>query len=154
MIKILFICHGNICRSPMAEFMLKDMVEKLNIKDEFYIQSAATSTEEIINGIGSAVYPSAREELALHGISCEGKHAVQINISDYNKYDYIICMERINVRNALRILKSDPQNKIKLILDFTDNPRDVADPYYTGDFSKTYEDILAGLKGLLNYLGY
>ena len=108
MIRVLFICHGNICRSPMAEFIFKDMVNNRGLGDQFYIASAATSTEEIWNGIGNPVYPPAKRELAKHGITCEGKRAVQLKKSDYNKYDYLIGMEERNRRNMLRILGKDP----------------------------------------------
>ena len=110
MISVLFVCHGNICRSPMAEFIFKDMVSKQGLSDRFYIASAATSTEEIWNGIGNPVYPPAQRELAKHGISCEGKRAVQLKKSDYDKYDYILGMDHWNLKNMLRILKSDPEN--------------------------------------------
>ena len=112
MISVLFVCHGNICRSPMAEFIFKDMVSKQGLSDRFYIASAATSTEEIWNGIGNPVYPPAREELAKHGIDCKGKRAVQLTKADYDKYDYIIAMETRNIINILKIVKNDPLNKI------------------------------------------
>ncbi len=150
MTKILFVCHGNICRSPMAEFMLKDMVEKKGIADDFYIASAATSTEEIWGPVGNPVYPPARDELKKHGISCEGKNAVQVKRSDYDKYDLLLCMDRANIRNTLRIIRSDPDDKLKLLMDYTSRPRDVADPWYTGDFVTAYQDIYEGLEGLLN----
>ena len=117
MIKVLFVCHGNICRSPMAEFIMKDMLTKRGISDKFYIASAATSTEEIWNGVGNPVYPPAKKELAKHGISCEGKRAVQITRSDYGKYDYILGMEERNIRNILRIVGKDPEHKVKLLLE-------------------------------------
>lgn len=148
MIKILFICHGNICRSPMAEFILKDMTAKRGISDNFYIASAATSTEEI----GNPVHPGTRNKLARYGISTAGKHAVQMQRSDYQKYDYIVGMDRWNYKNMLRIVGEDSQHKISLLLDYTDHPRDVADPWYTGDFDKTYEDIVSGCEGLLNHI--
>ena len=152
MIKILFVCHGNICRSPMAEFMMKDMVKKRGISDQFVIASAATSTEEIWNGIGNPVYPPAREELAKHGISCAGKRAVQLQRSDYEKYDYILGMDDWNMRNMMRILKKDPQKKVHLLLDYSENPRDIADPWYTGEFALTYSDIVEGCTAFLEYL--
>ena len=152
MIKVLFICHGNICRSPMAEFIFKDMVKKQNMEDQFYIASAATSTEEIWNGVGNPVYPPAREELARHGISCAGKRAVQIRKSDYEKYDYILGMDHWNMRNMMRILRSDPQGKVKLLLDYSDSPRDIADPWYTGNFDVTYDDVKEGCEAFLQYL--
>ena len=154
-IKILFVCHGNICRSPMAEFLLKDMVSKLGFAQEFYIASAATSTEEIWNGIGNPVYPPARQELARHGISCEGKRAVQLKKADYAAYDYLIGMDQWNIRNMMRIVKQDPEHKICRLLEFTDRPGDdIADPWYTGQFERTYQDILEGCTGLLKHLGY
>ena len=152
MIRVLFVCHGNICRSPMAEFIFKDMVKKQNMEDQFYIASAATSTEEIWNGVGNPVYPPAREELARHGISCAGKRAVQIRKSDYEKYDYILGMDHWNMRNMMRILRSDPQGKVKLLLDYSDSPRDIADPWYTGNFRITYSDIVEGCEAFLLYL--
>ena len=148
MIRILFICHGNICRSPMAEFILKDMTAKRGISDNFYIASAATSTEEI----GNPVHPGTRNKLARYGISTAGKHAMQMQRSDYQKYDYIVGMDRWNYKNMLRIVGEDSQHKISLLLDYTDHPRDVADPWYTGDFDKTYEDIVSGCEGLLNHI--
>ncbi len=152
MIKILFICHGNICRSPMAEFVLKDMVEKLHISHKFHIASAATSTEEIWNDVGNPVYPPAKRELANHGISCEGKRAIQLRKDDYGKYDYLICMDSANLHNSLRILGGDPHNKLRMCLDFAGVNRDVADPWYTGNFATTYSDVVAGCEGLLEYL--
>ncbi len=148
MIKILFVCHGNICRSPMAEFVLKDMVQKEGIANEFYIASAATSTEEI----GNPVHHGTRSKLAQVGISTTGKYAVQMKRSDYQEYDYIIGMDSWNYRNMLRIAGKDKEKKISLLLDYTDHPRDVADPWYTGDFEKTYEDVLAGCQGFLAFL--
>lgn len=148
MIKILFVCHGNICRSPMAEFVMKDIVKKEGVADQFYIASAATSTEEI----GNPVHYGTRNKLGQLGISTAGKYAVQMKSSDYQEYDYIIGMDSWNYRNMLRIAGKDKKNKISLLLDYTDHPRDVADPWYTGDFEKTYEDVLAGCQGFLAYL--
>ncbi len=153
-IKVLFICHGNICRSPMAEFMLKKMVADRGIEDDFYIESAATSTEEIWNGVGNPVYPPARDELRRHGIDCSGKRARQVTSEDYDRFDYILCMENTNIRNTLRILRSDPEGKVKRLLDYGDRPRDIADPWYTGIFDRTYNDIDEGLNAFLEYLGY
>ena len=153
MIKVLFVCHGNICRSPIAEFVLKDMVKKRGIDRDFYIASAATSTEEIWNGIGNPVYPPAREELARHGIDCKGKRAVQIKKEDYAKYDYILGMDHNNLRNMMRILKGDPEGKVRLLLDYSTNPRDIADPWYTGNFSVTYQDVVEGCEAFLAHLG-
>ena len=144
-IKILFVCHGNICRSPMAEFVFKDMVKKSGCADQFYIASAATSTEEI----GNPVHRGTRQKLKEFGISTEGKYAVQLRKSDYEKYDYLIGMDSWNIRNIMRILKEDPEQKVCRLLDFTDHPRDIADPWYTGDFDKTYDDIKEGCEALL-----
>ena len=154
MIKILFICHGNICRSPMAEFIMKDTLTRKHLQDQFYIASAATSTEEIWNGVGNPVYPPAREELAKHGISCDGKRAVQVTKADYQKYDYLICMDSNNIRNLMRIIGKDPDNKVSLLLDYTDRKgASIADPWYTGNFTATYRDIVDGLDGFMKYLG-
>lgn len=152
MIRVLFVCHGNICRSPMAEFLLKDMVEKRGIADQFYIQSAATSTEEIWNGVGNPVHPGTRKILDGLGISCAGKRAVQLTKKDYNNYDYLICMDSWNLKNVARICGRDKDNKVYRLLDFTDDKRDVADPWYTGNFDKTYEDIMKGLEGFMAFL--
>lgn len=152
MIKILFVCHGNICRSPMAEFILKDMVKKLGMQDQFYIASAATSTEEIWGDRGNPVYPPARKKLAEHGISCQGKYAVQLKREDYVKYDYLIGMDSANIRNMERICGGDPEGKIYRMLSFAGVNRDVADPWYTGNFDVTYDDIMQGLQGFLAYL--
>lgn len=146
MIKILFVCHGNICRSPMAEFVMKDIVKKQGIENEFFIASAATSTEEI----GSGVHYGTKNKLKSYGISTDGKRAVQLRKSDYEDYDYIIGMDVYNLRNMKRMLPEDSENKIHLLLDFSDNPRDIADPWYTGDFDKTYDDVLEGCKALLS----
>ncbi|MDE5965627.1 MAG: low molecular weight phosphotyrosine protein phosphatase [Lachnospiraceae bacterium] len=154
MIKILFICHGNICRSPMAEFILKDIVKKRGIANDFYIASAATSTEEIWGERGNPVYPSARKKLQEHGIACSGKYAVQLKREDYNRYDYLLCMDDANVRNSLRILGGDPEKKVKRLLYYGRQERNIADPWYTGNFDDTYEDLQEGLEGLLKYLGY
>ena len=160
MTRVLFVCHGNICRSPMAEFMMKDMVEKMGIADDFYIASAATSTEEIWNGVGSPVYPPARDELKRHGIGktaytdFSGKRAVQVTRADYDEYDYLLCAESWNIRNTMRLTGGDPDGKIKRLLDFSDRPRDIADPWYTGVFDVTYRDIEEGLRAFLKHLGY
>lgn len=146
MIKVLFVCHGNICRSPMAEFILKDMVRKNGMEREFEICSAATSTEEI----GNPVYPPARRKLAEHGISCEGKRAVQMTKEDYQYYDYIIAMDRYNLNNMKRFAGNDNKNKISLMMDYTNRRGDVADPWYTGDFETTWNDICEGCRGFLD----
>ncbi len=145
MIKILFVCHGNICRSPMAEFVMKDLVAKAGRAAEFQIESAATSTEEI----GNPVYPPARRKLAEHGISCEGHRARQLRKDDYKKFDFLIGMDGANFRNMNRICGGDSEAKIALLRDFTDQPGDVADPWYTGDFEATWRHVEAGCKGLL-----
>ena len=145
MYNILFICHGNICRSPMAEFLLRDMVNKQGRGGEFYIRSAATSAEEI----GNPVHYGTRKKLAEHGISCEGKTAVQLTRGDYEKYDYIIAMDEMNIRNIMRIIKSDPKHKVSLFLDFAGEHRSIADPWYTGNFDETYNDVLKGCRALL-----
>lgn len=148
MTKILFVCLGNICRSPMGEFILKDLVSKAGLAGQFEIASAATSTEEI----GNPVYPPARRKLAEHGIDCAGKRARQLRRTDYAHYDLIIGMERANLRAMERICGGDPEGKFRLMLDFTDRPGDVADPWYTGDFETTWRDVLEGCQGLLNQL--
>ena len=148
MIKILFICHGNICRSPMAEFIMKELVRERGLEDSFEIRSCATSTEEIWNGVGNPVYPPAKRELAKHGIDCAGKRAVQLTPEDYERYDYLICMDRNNMRNAARI--TGKSEKYRLLLEYAGESRDVADPWYTGDFARTYEDVLKGCTALLD----
>lgn len=152
-IKVLMVCHGNICRSPMAEFILKDLVQKRGISDRFHIASAATSSEEIWNGVGNPVYPPAREELAKHGIGCDGKRAVQVTKADYGKYDYLICMDQNNLRNLGRIIGPDKDDKVSLLLDYVGRcGQSIADPWYTGNFKATYSDVVAGCEGLLAHL--
>lgn len=148
MIKVMFICHGNICRSPMAEFIFKDLVEKKGMSDKFYIASCATSTEEI----GNSVYPPARRKLMEHNISCKGKHSVQLRKEDYNKYDYLVAMDERNIENLFKIVKEDTEKKVYKLLDFTSIPKDIADPWYSGDFDTTYNEIYEGCKGLLNHI--
>ena len=143
--KILFICHGNICRSPMAEFVLKDLAQKAGLSTRFEIASAATSTEEI----GNPVYPPARQKLAEHGISCAGKTARQLAHADYNTYDLLIGMDHANIRNIERICGPDTACKIHLLMEYANSAREVADPWYTGDFEQTWQDVLAGCQGLL-----
>lgn len=152
MTKILFVCHGNICRSPMAEFVMKDLVRKAHMEDHFFIESAATSTEEIWNGRGNPVYPPARKKLAEHGISCEGKRARQTTRADYARFDYIVGMDQANLRNMLRIYGGDPEKKVSLLMDYTSRPGSVADPWYTGDFETTWKDVSEGCEGLLRIL--
>ena len=147
MIKILFVCHGNICRSPMAEFLMKELVHESGCEDEFYIESAATSREEIGNG----VYPPVKRILDARGIDYSQKRARQMIIADYQKFDYIICMDSYNLRNMERIV-ADRDRKYKKLLDFTATPHDVADPWYTGDFDTTEKEIEAGCKGLFEFI--
>ncbi|MBO5701506.1 MAG: low molecular weight phosphotyrosine protein phosphatase [Clostridia bacterium] len=149
MVKIMFVCHGNICRSPMAEFIFKKMVAERGLSAEFEIRSSATSAEEITNGVGKPVYPPARAELEKHGISPDGKQAVQLQHSDYDKYDLFIGMDSANIRNMHRILGGDPEKKIRKMMDYTDRPGDVADPWYVGNFDVTYRDIYEACEGLL-----
>ncbi len=148
--RIVFICHGNICRSPMAEFVLKDMVKKRGIADDFFIESRATSTEEI----GNPVHHGTQRKLAQFGISTAGKTAIQLRKSDYEKYDYLICMDSWNVRNTLRIIGSDKDEKVTKLLSFAGEGGDIADPWYTGNFDDTYDDVLRGCEELLRELGY
>ena len=154
MIKIMFVCHGNICRSPMAEFVMKKLVAEKGMTDDFFIRSSATSTEEIWRGVGNPVYPPAKRELMKHGISCEGKRAVQLCKDDYDKYDFFIGMDRANIRNMNIILGGDPLGKIYKMMSFADSGNDVADPWYSGDFTTTYNDIYTGCKCLLDYIFY
>ena len=151
MVRVLFICHGNICRSPMAEFVMKKLVSDAGLSDKIYIESAATSSEEE----GNPVYPLAREQLNAHGISCAGKRAYRFQESDYPKFDYIIAMEKYNLKCMSRRLgkyAGDPDGKISLLLDYTDHPGDISDPWYNGLFAEVYEEIEEGCRGLLNYL--
>ncbi len=148
MIKVLFVCHGNICRSPMAEFVMKDLVKKAGLADQFEIASAATSREEI----GNPVHRGTRNKLKQYGISVDGKYAIQMTGADYRHYDYIIAMERYNLRNMERFVHGDPDHKVNLLLDFTDRKGDIADPWYTGNFDETYDDILEGCQGLLAHI--
>ena len=166
MIKVLFICHGNICRSPMSEYVLKDMVERRGLAEQFEIASAATSTEEIWNGKGNPIYPPAQEELRRHGIGntsytdFSGKRARRITKEDYNYYDYLLCADTANIRNTIRITGEDVDKKIYLLLDFVDGfdgntkqkGRSIADPWYSGDFEATYRDVYDGCQAFLNYV--
>ena len=150
MIKILFICHGNICRSPMAEFVFKDMVKKRGVERQFEIASAATSTEEI----GNPVHYGTKNKLAKYGISVAGKTARQITRRDYDDYDLLIGMDLANIRNMRRFWNGDPEGKVRLLLEFAGISREVADPWYTGDFDATYDDVVTGCTALLEELGY
>lgn len=147
MTKILFVCHGNICRSPMAEFLMKELVRENGLENDFYIESAATSTEEI----GSGVYPPVKRILKARGIDCSAKHARQMTRADYDKFDYIVCMDQKNLRN-MGYIAIDTQNKYSRLLDFTENPHDVADPWYSGDFETTEREVQAGCEALLQYI--
>ena len=146
---ILFVCHGNICRSPMAEFVMKHLVRQLGCGARFHIESAATSTEEI----GNAVYPPARRKLAEHGIGCQGKTARQLTRDDYARFDLLVGMDDWNIRNMTRMCGGDPEGKIVKLMDFTNRQGDVADPWYTGDFEATWNDVLEGCQGMLKELG-
>lgn len=157
MIKILFVCHGNICRSPMAEFVMKDMVKKAGYKlagspldkgCDFYIESAATSTEEL----GNAVYPPARRELASHGIDCSGKTARQMKRKDYDDYDLLIGMDYANTRNMTRIAGADSAGRIHMLMEYAGRQKEVADPWYTRDFGATWRDVNEGCRALLEYI--
>ena len=147
--KILFVCHGNICRSPMAEFVMKDLVAKAGQEDEFYNESAAASTEEIGNG----VYPPAKRKLAEHGISCKGKTARQITRNDYEYFDLLIGMDEYNIEDMIDICGGDPDGKIYKLMDFTERKGDVADPWYTRDFDATWRDVSEGCQRLLELFG-
>ena len=148
MIRILFVCLGNICRSPMSEFVMKDLVKREGVAEQFEIASAATSTWEI----GNPVYPPAKAMLASHGIGCKGKTARQMTAADYQSYDLLIGMDQSNRKDMQAICGGDPAGKIHLLLDYTDHPRDVADPWFTRNFDDTWEDVTAGCQGLLDAL--
>jgi protein-tyrosine phosphatase len=152
MTKIMFVCYGNICRSPMAEFVFKDMVAKRGLADKFIISSSATSAEEIQGGVGKLVYPPAKAMLAEHGISCEGKCAIQLCHDDYDKYDLFIGMDSNNISAMTRILGGDPDGKVRKLLSYTDRGGDVADPWYTERFDIAYKDIYDGCKALFESL--
>lgn len=148
-IHVLFVCHGNICRSPMAEFVFRDLVEKRGLADRFSIESAATSNEEI----GNPVHHGTVKRLAQEGIRCAGKHARRITAADYDTFDVIVGMDEANMRSMLRTWKNDPAGKVHKMMEFAGATRDVADPWYTGDFDATYDDIYEGCLGLLGWLG-
>ena len=149
MYKIMFVCHGNICRSPMAEFIFKNLVSERGVEEKYFISSSATSREEIWGDVGNPVYPPARAELLRHGIECGGKRAVQLKKTDYEKYDLFVCMDGRNLANAGRILGGDPENKLRKLMDYTPRGGDVADPWYTDRFVVTYRDICEGCEALL-----
>lgn len=146
--RILFVCHGNICRSPMAEFVMKDLVEKRGETNRFLIESAATSAEEL----GNPVHPGTRKKLASVGISCDGKTARRLRKADYGAYDLLIGMDETNVRVMMRMLGGDPEGKIHRLLEFAGREANIADPWYTGDFNQTYEDVCDGCVGLLGWI--
>ena len=148
----MFVCHGNICRSPTAEFVMKDIISKSKCKEKFTVSSCATSTEEIYNGMGNLIYPPAKAELERHGISCDGKRAVQLQKSDYGKYDLFVGMDSANVRNMYRIFGSDPDGTICKLMDFTERGGDVADPWYSGRFDIAFCDIREGCLALFERL--
>ncbi len=148
MIKVLFICHGNICRSPIAEYVFRDLVTRRGYAAQFKIASAATSREEI----GNSIYPPAKRKLKEYGISSDGHRARQMTKQDYEEYDYLLAMEQYNIRNMMRILGSDPQKKICRLLDFSSRPRDIDDPWYSGDFETAYRDIYEGCEALFEHL--
>jgi len=148
MIKVLFVCLGNICRSPMAEFVLKDVVKNRNQESNFYIESAATSSEEI----GNDVHRGTKRKLTEEGIPFTRREARKITLKDYAKFDYLIGMDESNIRNMQRIFGGDSEKKIYKLLDFTSNPRDIADPWYTGNFDETYNDVVEGCNGFLDFL--
>lgn len=148
MIKVLFVCHGNICRSPMAEFALKDMAKKRGLGSDIYAESAATSSEEI----GSPVHPGTVRKLYEHGISCKEKRARRLERENYEEFDHIICMDRHNVKNTLKACSGDPEGKIRLLLECAGLDGEVADPWYTGDFDATWSDVVEGCSALLDEL--
>lgn len=148
----MFICHGNICRSPMAEFVCKEMVKKMGREKEFEIASSAVSTEEIWGNVGNLVYPPAKAELAKHGISCEGKRAQLLTAKDGEYYDYLLCMDESNVRRAKKIVGERNEKKCQKLLSYAGEAGDVADPWYTRDFGATYRDVVRGIEGLLKDL--
>lgn len=147
----MFVCHGNICRSPMAEFIFRDLAEKQGCSSQYFAASSGTSREEIWDGIGNPVYPPAREELYRHGIDCGSKRAVQLKKTDYVQYDLFLCMDSSNRHNALRIFGGDPENKVQMLLDYV-HGGEVADPWYFGGFERTYEELEQGCKAVLNQL--
>lgn len=152
MYKIMFVCHGNICRSPMAEFVFKKMIAEKDLAHKYAVSSSATSTEEIWGNVGNPVYPPARAELKGHGIDCGDKRAVQLKLSDYGKYDLFVGMDSRNIANMQKMLGGDPENKIRKLMDYTPHGGDVADPWYTDRFDVAYRDIYDGCAALLDTL--
>lgn len=149
---IMFVCHGNICRSPMAEFVLRKMINEAHLEDVVSVASSATSREEIWGDVGNPVYPPAARELAKHGIDSKGKRAVQLRADDYEKYDAFIVMDEKNLKNSLRIFSSDPEGKLKKLMEFTSRGGDVADPWYTDRFDIAYGDIYEGCLGVMKWI--
>lgn len=147
-IKVMFVCHGNICRSPMAEFVFKELVKRQGLENEFLIQSSATSLEEI----GNPVHSGTKKKLGQHGITCEGKVSVQLRSKDYIDFDYIVAMDQNNIKNMVRLIGEDLDHKVSLLMDYTMTPRGIADPWYTGDFEQTYQDVYLGCEGLLDHI--
>ena len=150
--RIMFVCHGNICRSPMAEFIFKKLISERGMSSSYVVSSSATSTEEIWNGIGNPVYPPAKEMLEKNSINCDSKRAVQLQKSDYNRYDLFVGMDSANIRNMHRIFGGDPDGKIRKLMDYTSRGGDVADPWYSGNFDVAYRDIFEGCTALLDFL--
>ena len=151
-IRIMFVCHGNICRSPMAEFIFKELARRRGVGERFTVASSATSTEEIWHGVGNPVYPPAREELLAHGITCDGKRAVQLTRDDLGRYDIFVGMDSANIRNMHRILGESASGRIFRLMDYTGRGGDVADPWYSDRFDVAYRDIEAGCSALLERL--
>lgn len=148
----MFVCHGNICRSPMAEFIMKDMVKRMGLENKFFIASSATSDEEIRNGVGNRMYPPAQAELRRNGVPFEPRRATRLDASDYGKYDLFIGMDSANIRNMNRILKGDPNGKISKLMEYTSTPGDVSDPWYSDRFDVAYNDIYKGCQALIEHL--
>lgn len=150
--RIMFVCHGNICRSPSAEIIMRDMIKKAGLEEKVMVSSSATSDEEIHNGIGNPVYPPMAQELRRHGLDCSGKRAVKLKKEDYDKYDLFIGMDSANIRNMNRIFGSDPQSKIRKLMEYTSRGGDVADPWYCGNFDVTFRDVSDGCYELIKII--
>ena len=148
MIKVLFICHGNICRSTMAEYVMKHLVKQSGIESDFFIDSAGTSNEEH----GNPVHRGTQKKLRKEGIPCGNHRARKMCREEYAAFDYIICMERYNIQNIMRIIGNDPEHKVQRLLDYTNRARDIADPWYTGNFDETFDDVMEGCQAFLSYL--